>query len=102
MPVLKGADFYQSLVHKAYVIFTTAYRDYVVEDFELNAINCVLKPNVFTVFSKSLGNSNTEHRINKNTKKRPPRKSFQKTKTLSVRTKHKKLQINNIQHNKVR
>jgi len=54
MPVLKGTDFYQSLVHKPYVIFTTAYRDYAIEGFELNAIDFLLKPIVFSRFFQAI------------------------------------------------
>ncbi|MBL4604684.1 MAG: response regulator, partial [Flavobacteriaceae bacterium] len=44
MPVLKGTDFFKNLLHKPQVIFTTAYRDYAIEGFELNAVDYVLKP----------------------------------------------------------
>lgn len=36
------------------MIFTTAYRDYAVEGFELNAIDYLLKPIVFTRFFKAI------------------------------------------------
>jgi DNA-binding LytR/AlgR family response regulator len=55
MPVLKGTDFYNSLVHKPAVIFTTAYRDYAVEGFELSAVDYLLKPIVFSRFFKAIG-----------------------------------------------
>ena len=51
MPVLKGTDFYQSLIHKPKVIFTTAYRDYALDGFELDAVDYLLKPIVFSRFS---------------------------------------------------
>ena len=54
MPVLKGTDFYQSLHHKPDVIFTTAYRDYAVEGFELEAVDYLLKPIVFARFFKAI------------------------------------------------
>ena len=54
MPVLKGTDFFKNLVHKPKVIFTTAYRDYAVEGFELDAVDYILKPITFHRFFKSI------------------------------------------------
>ena len=50
MPVLKGTDFFKNLIHRPKVIFTTAYRDYAVEGFELNAVDYLLKPITFQRF----------------------------------------------------
>lgn len=50
MPVLKGTDFFKNLVHKPHVIFTTAYRDYALDGFNLNAIDYLLKPIFFERF----------------------------------------------------
>ncbi|WP_103068250.1 LytR/AlgR family response regulator transcription factor [Aquimarina sediminis] len=50
MPVLKGTDFFKNLVNKPQVIFTTAYRDYAVDGFELNALDYLLKPIFFERF----------------------------------------------------
>jgi len=54
MPVLKGTDFFKNLVHKPKVIFTTAYRDYAVEGFELDAVDYILKPITFHRFFKGI------------------------------------------------
>jgi len=54
MPVLKGTDFLKSLSNVPKVIFTTAYRDYAIEGFELNAVDYLLKPIVFERFFKSI------------------------------------------------
>ncbi len=53
MPVLKGTDFYQSLCEKPKVIFTTAYRDYALDGFELEAVDYLLKPITFARFFKA-------------------------------------------------
>ena len=44
LPKLSGLNFYKSLPEKPRVIFTTAYPDYAVEGFELEAIDYLLKP----------------------------------------------------------
>ena len=54
MPVLKGIDFYKNLLHKPKVIFTTAYRDYAIEGFELNAVDYILKPITFQRFFNAI------------------------------------------------
>ena len=54
MPVLKGTDFFKNLMHKPKVIFTTAYRDYALEGFELNAVDYILKPITFQRFFKAI------------------------------------------------
>ncbi len=54
MPVLKGTDFLKNLSIKPKVIFTTAYRDYAIEGFELNAVDYLLKPIVFERFFQAI------------------------------------------------
>lgn len=53
MPAMKGTDFYQSLSNPPPVIFTTAYRDYALDGFELEAVDYLLKPIVFARFFKA-------------------------------------------------
>lgn len=50
MPVMKGIDFFKNLVHKPHVIFTTAYREYALEGFEVSALDYLLKPITFERF----------------------------------------------------
>ncbi|MBG6130846.1 DNA-binding LytR/AlgR family response regulator [Aquimarina sp. EL_43] len=63
MPVLKGTDFFKNLVHKPKVIFTTAYRDYAVEGFELNAVDYILKPITFQRFFNAIEKFRTLQRV---------------------------------------
>ncbi|MDT0557464.1 LytTR family DNA-binding domain-containing protein [Ichthyenterobacterium sp. W332] len=50
MPKLSGLSFYKSLQNPPNVIFTTAYSDYALEGFEVNAIDYLLKPFSFERF----------------------------------------------------
>ncbi|PQJ21719.1 LytTR family DNA-binding domain-containing protein [Tenacibaculum sp. SG-28] len=54
MPVLKGTDFFKTLKQKPRVIFTTAYREYAIEGFELNAVDYLLKPITFVRFFQAI------------------------------------------------
>jgi DNA-binding LytR/AlgR family response regulator len=50
LPKLKGLDFISTLTNPPKVIFTTAYREYAVQAFELNALDYLLKPIEFSRF----------------------------------------------------
>ena len=54
MPMLKGTEFFRNLVQKPKAIFTTAYRDYAIDGFELNAVDYLLKPIIFDRFFKAI------------------------------------------------
>ncbi len=53
MPLLSGIDFYKSLKDPPSIIFTTAYPNYAVEGFELDATDYLLKPILFPRFLKA-------------------------------------------------
>ncbi len=54
MPVLRGTEFFKNLIQKPKVIFTTAYRDFALDGFELNAVDYLLKPISFARFFKAI------------------------------------------------
>lgn len=55
MPKLLGTDFLRNLTHPPKVIFVTAYRDYAVEGYELDAVDYLVKPVSFERFVKAIG-----------------------------------------------
>ncbi|MEM9848519.1 MAG: LytTR family DNA-binding domain-containing protein [Bacteroidota bacterium] len=54
MPQLTGIDFLRSLRHPPKVIFTTAYANYALDGFELNAVDYLLKPISLDRFVKAV------------------------------------------------
>src|SRR6476659_10225404 len=54
MPHLLGTDFIRTLKNPPRIIFTTAYRQYAVEGFELDAVDFLLKPIAFERFLKGV------------------------------------------------
>ncbi len=60
MPQLTGTDFLKTLTHPPLVIFTTAYANYAVEGFELNAIDYLLKPISLERFMKATNKAITQ------------------------------------------
>ena len=53
MPDVNGLDFVKSLRHKPLVIFTTAYAEYAIDGFRVEAFDYLLKPIGFSDFLRS-------------------------------------------------
>lgn len=53
MPDINGIDFVRGLTDPPLVIFTTAYSEYALEGFRLNAVDYLLKPFSFDDFSRA-------------------------------------------------
>lgn len=54
MPEMNGIDFLKSLPRPPVTVFTTAYRDYAFEGYELGVIDFLLKPISFLRFQHAL------------------------------------------------
>lgn len=59
MPDLSGVDFVRALADRPMVIFTTAYSEYAIEGFKLDAVDYLLKPFSFADFSRSAAKANS-------------------------------------------
>jgi DNA-binding LytR/AlgR family response regulator len=54
MPRILGTEFLKNLTHPPKVIFVTAYREYAVDGFELDAVDYLVKPVSFERFFKAI------------------------------------------------
>lgn len=53
MPHLSGVEVAKMVARRAMIIFTTAYQDYAVEGFELEAVDYLMKPFSYERFNKA-------------------------------------------------
>lgn len=73
MPTITGVDFYRSLKRPPLLVFTTAYPEYAVEGFELEAVDYLVKPITFDrflkaaerIYDKLLARDRSDHSINR-------------------------------------
>ena len=54
MPLLSGIEFLKTIHLAPKVIFTTAYRNFAIESYELDAVDYLLKPISFSRFFKAV------------------------------------------------
>ena len=54
MPRIIGTEFLKNLSHPPKVIFVTAYREYAIDAFELDAVDYLVKPVSFERFFKAI------------------------------------------------
>ena len=71
MPDLNGVDFVRALPDRPMVIFTTAYSEYAVEGFKLDAVDYLLKPFSFADFSRSTAKANSLYELRQNRRSEP-------------------------------
>lgn len=66
MPDLNGMEFVKSLEHKPLLIFTTAYSEYALEGFKVDALDYLLKPFYFSEFSKAVQKAKKQFELMQN------------------------------------
>jgi DNA-binding LytR/AlgR family response regulator len=69
MPDISGMEFVKSLTSKPYVVFTTAYSEYAVEGFQVEAVDYLLKPITFSNFLKAANKVKKLIELNANNQK---------------------------------
>lgn len=89
MPDLLGTDLVKSLTSKPLIIFTTAYQNYAVEGFELEAVDYLLKPFSIDRFLKAVNKAKTLFDLRKS----GPTTAEFKNNYLTVKADHKLYKI---------
>lgn len=54
MPILNGIDFASVIPHRTRIIYVTAYEQYALQGFKVNALDYLLKPVNYTEFTKAV------------------------------------------------
>lgn len=54
LPKLSGIDFVKTILNRYHIIFTTAYHQYAIEGFNVNAVDYLLKPIEFSRFMTAI------------------------------------------------
>ena len=63
MPDLNGMDFVKSLYNPPLVVFTTAYSEYAIEGFKVNAVDYLLKPFGLDDFQRAANKVLRQHQL---------------------------------------
>lgn len=90
MPDLNGMDFVKSLKNPPHVIFTTAYSEYAIEGFKVDAVDYLLKPIDYSDFLKAI--EKARKRLSLSDKKETVVESNEKF--LFIKSEYKILRIN--------
>jgi len=99
MPGLLGTDLVRTLKNPPKIIFTTAYQDYALEGFDLNAVDYLLKPIPFDRFLKAMDKVFDAYKLNHQkltVQQRPVESTGEKFLYLRVDRKMVKINVNDI------
>ncbi len=89
MPDLSGMEFVKSLEHKPLIVFTTAYSEYAIEGFKVDALDYLLKPIAYADFLRAANKANK--RLTEST---PAAETLNlKEKQLYIKSEHRILKI---------
>ncbi len=89
MPDLSGMDFVKSLDKKPLLVFTTAYSEYAIEGFKVDALDYLLKPITYADFLRAANKAKTRF---KESKAQPDTLNL-KEQQLYIKSEHRILKI---------
>lgn len=90
MPKLSGMDFVKSLTNKPHIVFTTAYSEYAIDGFQVEATDYLLKPIAYPAFL------NAANKVKKQVEltQKPPAETLKTTQEhLFVKSEHKIIRV---------
>ena len=88
MPGMSGVSFVQSLIQPPMIIFTTAYPNYALAGYEVNAVDYLVKPISFERFLKAANKANEKF------KTKGDSENEEEGKFIFIKTENKFLKIN--------
>ena len=97
MPDLSGVDFVRGLENPPMVIFTTAYSEYAIDGFRLDAVDYLLKPFSFDEFQRAVGKARSlielqrlrEEQITSSVEAEPAQGSAESKDCISIKADYK-------------
>jgi len=89
MPEMTGTDFLKSLSQKPMVVFTTAYKEYALEGYELNVVDYLLKPFPFERFLQAVNKASDLAKLKNNNTITYSEKSTTEKNFILVKSEHK-------------
>ena len=92
MPEISGLSFAKSINKKIKIIFTTAYREYALDGFDLKAVDYLLKPISFGRLIQSINKYNNENHLDNQEDDRDI--IYEKSDFIFVRSDRKMIKIN--------
>ena len=87
MPEMSGTEFLKTLTHQPMVVFTTAYREYAIESYELDVVDYLLKPFSFERFVQAVNKARQLQQLK--TVDQPLTRTTQEEQYLLVKSEHK-------------
>ena len=87
MPEMSGTEFLKTLTHQPIVVFTTAYREYAIESYELDVVDYLLKPFSFERFVQAVNKARQLQQLK--TVDQPLTRTTQEEQYLLVKSEHK-------------
>ena len=94
MPDLNGMDFVKSLTMPPLIVFTTAYSEYAIEGFRVNAVDYLLKPFGMQDFQRAANRLKERLDINTPEISSPAADSFQVDNTIFLKTDYRIVKVN--------
>lgn len=93
MPEMNGLEFSKLIGDKTKVIFTTAFQQYAIEGFKVNALDYLLKPISYTDFLQSAQKALNWFEMTNNANKSVAAPIEEEKKSIFVKTEYKLVQV---------
>ena len=94
MPDLNGMDFVKSLAAPPMVVFTTAYSEYAVEGYKVDAVDYLLKPFSLDDFRRAANKVKRQYELENSTRPVASIPDGQADDVLFLKTEHRVLKVN--------